>query len=61
MGLHDKAVPGNEAVPGGRLRTGGGEDIREGSQVGEPNGVSDSQEDRHNRGVFLYSDRGSTA
>jgi len=36
MGLLDKAMPGNEAVTGGRLRLGGGEDIKEGSPVGEP-------------------------
>jgi len=46
MGLLDRAVPGNEAVPGGRLGTGGGEDTKEGSPLGEPNGISDSQRDR---------------
>jgi len=48
-------------VPGGRLRTGGGEEIKEGSPVEEPNTVSDGQGERRNRGVFLYSDRRSTA
>jgi len=56
MGLLEGAVPGNEAVPAGRLRIGGDEDIQEGSPVGEPNGVSDGQGDRRNQGIFLYSD-----
>jgi len=30
MGQLDGAAPGNEVVPTGRLRTGGGEDIKEG-------------------------------
>jgi len=61
MGLHDKGVPGNEAMPRGRLRMEDGEDIRDGSPVGVPNGISHSQEDGPNRGVFLYSNRRSTA
>jgi len=40
IGLLDGVVPGNEVVPRGRLRTGGGEDIKEVSPVGEPNGLA---------------------
>jgi len=61
MDLLNGVVPGNEAVPGGRLRMGGGEDIKEGSPVAETNGISDGVGDGHNRGVFLYSDPRSTA
>jgi len=57
MGLLNGAVAGNKAMPGGRLRTEDGEDIREGSPVGVTNGISHGQEDRHIQGVFLYSDQ----
>jgi len=46
MGLLDEVVPGNKAMPGGRLRTEDGEKIEEGSLVVVPNGISNSQEDR---------------
>jgi len=61
MVLLNKVVPGNEAVPSGRLRTGGGENIKEGFRAGEPNDVSDGKGDGRNQGVFLYSDQRSTA
>jgi len=61
MDLLDETVPGNEGVSRGRLRTEDREDIKEGSLVGVPNGISDGQEDGHNQGMFLYSDRRSTA
>jgi len=60
-GQLDEAVLGNEAVPRGRLRTGGEDDIKEGPSVVEPNSISDDQEVGRNRGVFFYSDRESTA
>jgi len=55
-GLLDEVMPGNEAMPGGWLRMEDREDIKEGTPVGVPHGISDGQEDRRNRGVFLYSD-----
>jgi len=57
MGLLDEAVPGNKAVPGGRWRTEDGQAIKEESPVGVPSGISGSQEDGRNRGVFLYHHR----
>jgi len=41
MGLLDKAVLGNKAMPRSRLRTEDREDIKEGSPVGVPLGISD--------------------
>jgi len=61
MGRLDKAVQRNQAVPGGRSGTESAEDIKEGSPVGVPNGISGGQEDGRNQDVFLYRDRGSTA
>ena len=48
MGLCDEEVPGNEAVPGGRLRTRDGQDIKEGSPVGVRDSISGGQEDGRN-------------
>jgi len=59
MCLLDEAVPGNKTMPRGRLRLEDGEDIKEGSPVGVPNGISNGQEDWGNRDVFWYSDRRS--
>jgi len=61
MGLLDGAVPGNEVILGGRLKTVDGEDSREESAVGVPNGISDGQEAVCNRYLFWYRDQGSTA
>jgi len=61
MVLLDEVVPRNEAMRGGRLRLQDGEDIKEESLVGVPHGISNGQEDGCNRGMFLYSDRRSTA
>jgi len=61
MDLHDKTVTGSKAVFGGRVGTENGKDIKDGSPVRVPNGISDGQEDGLNQGVFLYSNRGWTA
>jgi len=60
MYLLDEAVLEDEAMPGGRLRAGNREDIKEGSPVGVANSISDGQEDGRNQDVLLYSDRRST-
>jgi len=46
--LPDEVVPGSETVPWGRVGTENGEDIKEGSLVGVPDGSSNGGEDRHN-------------
>jgi len=61
MDLHTGAVPGNEAVPNGRIgRCMEGTVVR-GRRREYQSGISDGQEDGRNRGGFLYSDRRSTA
>ena len=60
MYLHTRAVPGDEAVPDGRMKR-----WREVTLVRSrwsvcQNGISDGQEDGSNRGGSLYSDRRST-
>jgi len=61
MGLLNGGVPGNEAMRGDRLRLEDGEDIKEGSLVGVPHGISNGQEDGGNQGMFLYGNRRSAA
>jgi len=61
MDLYTGEVPGDEAVPGGRI-----ERCMEATLVSSrrrvcQSAISDGQEDGRNRGGFLYSDRRSTA
>jgi len=57
MDLHTGAVPGNEAVPDGRIERWVEVTLMRGHQRVCQSGISDGQEDRRNRGGFLYSDR----
>ena len=61
MDLHAEAVPGDEAVPDGRIGQCMEATLGRGRRRVCQSGISNSQEDRRNRGGFLYSDRGSTA
>ena len=61
MDLHTGAVPGDEAVPDGRMGKGMEETLMRGPRWECPNGISDGQEDGRHRGGFLYSDRRSIA
>jgi len=61
MGRLDRVVPGNKAMPRGRLRTENREAIKEGCPMGVTSGISDDQEDGHNQGVLWYNDPRSTA
>jgi len=61
MDLQTGAVPGDEAVPDGRIGW-----CMEATPVSNrrkvcQSGISDGQKDGRNRGGFLYSDRRSTA
>jgi len=59
MDRHARAVPGNKAVPNGRIGIKDGGDSG-GSLCGCQNGISGGQEDVGNRVMFLYSERKST-
>jgi len=60
MDLHTRAVPGEEAVPHGRMgRCMQGTLVRGRRRVCQ-SGISDGQADGRNRGGFGYSDRRST-
>jgi len=61
MDLRTGAVPGKESMPDGRMGNEVEETLMRGPWWVCQNGMSDRQEDRGNRGVFLYSDRRSTA
>ena len=61
MDLHTRAVPGNEAVPDGRMGKRTEETLMRGPRWVCQNGIGDSQKDGRKRGGFLYSDRRSTA
>jgi len=61
MDLHTGAVPGDEAVPDGRIEQCMEATLVRGRQRVCQGGISDGQEDGGNRDGFLYSDRGSTA
>ena len=61
MDLHTRAVPGDEAVPGGRIGRCMEATLVKGGRRVCQSGISDGQEDGRNRGGFLYSDRRSTA
>jgi len=61
MDLHTRAVPGDEAVPDGRMKRWMEVPLVRGHQRVCPDSISDVQKDRRDRGGFLYSDRRSTA
>ena len=59
--LHTGAVPGDEAVPDGRIGRCMEATLVRGRRRVCQSGISDGQEDGPNRGRFLNSDRRSTA
>jgi len=61
MDMHTGAVPGDEAVPDGRIGWCMEVTLVRGRRRVCQNGMSDGQEDGRNRGGFFYSDRRSTA
>jgi len=61
MDLHNEAVPGDKAVPNGRIGRYMEATLVRGRRRVCQSGISDGQEDGRNRGGFLYSDRRSTA
>jgi len=61
MDLDTGAVPGDEAVPDGRIGRCMDVTLVRGRRRVCQSGISDRQEDGHNRGGLLYSDRRSTA
>ena len=61
MDLHTGAVPGDGAVPDGRLGRCMEATLVSGRRRVCQSGISHGQEDGRNRGGFLYSDRRSTA
>ena len=54
-------MPGHEAVPDGRMKGWMEVTLMRGRRRVCQSGISDGQEDGHNQGGFLYSDRRSTA
>jgi len=61
MDLHTRAVPGDEAVPSGRIGRCMEATLVRGRRRVCQSGISDGQEDGRNRGGFLYSNQRSTA
>ena len=61
MDLHTGAVPGDEAVPDGRIGWCVEATLVRGHWGEWQSGISDRQEDGCNQGRFLYSHRRSTA
>jgi len=61
MDLHTGAVPGDEAVPGGRIGRSMEAALVRGRRRVWQSGISDGQQDGRNQGQFLYSDRRSPA
>jgi len=61
MDLHTETVPGDEAVPDGRIGWCMEVTLVRGRRRVCQSGISDGQEDGPNRSGFLYSDRRSTA
>jgi len=61
MDLHTGAVPGDEAVPDGRVGRCMEATLVRCRRRACQSGISNGQEDGCNRGGFLYSDRRSTA
>jgi len=60
MDPHTGAVPGDEAVPDGRIGCCMEGTLLRGRRRVCQSGINDCQEDGRNRGGFLYSDRRST-
>ena len=60
MDLQTGAVPGDKAVPDGRIGWYMEATLVRGRRRVCQRGISESQEDGRNRGGFLYSDRRST-
>ena len=60
MDLHSGVVPGDKAVPNGRIGSCMEATLVRGRQRVCQSGISDGQEDGCNRDGFLYSDRRST-
>jgi len=56
MDLHTGAVPGDEAVPDGRIKWCMEATLVRGRRRVCQSGISDGQEDGRHRGGFLYSD-----
>jgi len=61
MDLHTGVMPGNEAVPDGRIGRCMEATLVRSRRRECQSGISGGQEDGRNRGGFLYSDRRSTA
>jgi len=61
MDLHTGAVPGDEAVPNGRIKRCMEATLARGRRRVCQSGIRDGQKDGRNRGGFLYSDQRSTA
>ena len=61
MELHTGVMPGDEAVPDGRMERWMEKTMMRGSRKVCQSGISDGQEDGRTRGGFLYSDRRSSA
>jgi len=61
MDLRARVVPGDKAVPDGRIGQCMEATLGRGRRRVCQRGISDGQEGGRNRGGFLYSDRGSTA
>jgi len=61
MDLHTRAMPGEEAVPDGRMERWVEVTLMRGRQRVCQSGISDGHEDGRKRGGFLYCDRRSTA
>jgi len=61
MDLHTGAVPGDEAVPDGRIERCMEATLVRGRRRVCQSGISDGQKEGRNQGGFLYSDRRSTA
>jgi len=61
MDLHTGPMPGNEAVPDGRMEMWMEVTLMRGRRRVCQSSISDSQKDWHNQGRFLYNNRRSTA
>ena len=61
MDLHTGAMPGDKAVPDGRMEWWMEVTLMRGRQRVCQGGISDGKKDGRNRGGFLYSNRRSTA
>ena len=57
MDLHTRAMPGDRAVPNGRMESWIEVTLMRGRRRVCLSGISDAQKDGRNRGGFLYSNR----